>query len=116
VQTGGLGVIATDGGGRVLYRSDADSATPPTSACTGDCTTTWTPLLVADGQQLDLEGVRGEVVGRMQRPDGTTQLTLAGWPVYVHADDDGQLVGTGAHGAGGRWWAMTPTGEKAHPA
>ncbi|MGD9528982.1 hypothetical protein [Pseudonocardia sp.] len=115
VQTGPLGIVATDGGGRLLYRSDADSATPPTSTCTGACTDTWAPLLVGAGQQLDLEGVSRDTIGRLARPDGTTQVTLAGWPVYVRPDDDGNLATTGAHGTGG-WWAVTPTGDKATPA
>lgn len=112
VQTGPLGVVATDGGGRLIYRSDADSAAPPTSTCTGDCATTWTPLLVGAGQELDLEGVSRDKIGRLARPDGSMQLTLAGWPLYVRPDDDGSLATTGAHGAGG-WWAVTPTGDKA---
>jgi predicted lipoprotein with Yx(FWY)xxD motif len=116
VQTGPLGIVATDGGGRLLYRSDADSATPPTSACTGACTETWTPLLVGVGQQLDLEGVSRDKIGRLARPDGTTQLTLAGWPIYVRPDDDGNLASTGANGADGSWWAVTPAGDKATPA
>ena len=116
MQTGPLGIVATDGGGRLIYRSDADSAAPPTSTCTGDCTTTWTPLLVGPGQQLDLEGVSRDKIGRLVRPDGTTQLTLAGWPLYVRPDDDGNLASTGANGADGSWWAVTPTGDKATPA
>lgn len=112
VQSGPLGVVATDGNGRVLYRSDADSASPPTSNCTGACTATWSPLLLADGQELDLAGVPADRVGRLERPDGTTQVTLAGWPVYTRPDDDGTLRTTGANGADGTWWAVAPTGEK----
>lgn len=113
VQSGPLGVVATDGGGRLLYRSDGDSATPPTSNCVGDCARTWAPLTIAPAQELELAGVRQDLVGRLQRPDGTSQVTLGGWPLYVRPDDDGQLRGPGAHGAEGRWWAVRPSGEKA---
>jgi predicted lipoprotein with Yx(FWY)xxD motif len=116
VQTGPLGVVVTDGAGHLVYRSDADSADPPTSACTGACTETWIPLVVEPGQELDLAGVDDELVGRMPRADGTTQLTLAGWPLYRHRDDDGLLATTGQHGADGRWFVVTPSGEKATPA
>jgi predicted lipoprotein with Yx(FWY)xxD motif len=116
VQSGPLGVVLTDGAGHVLYRSDADSAEPSTSACTGPCAETWIPVVVAPDQELDLAGVDDELVGRMPRADGATQLTLAGWPLYRHRDDDGLLATTGQHGAEGSWFAVTPTGEKATPA
>lgn len=112
VDTAPLGVVATDGGGRLLYRSDADSASPPVSNCADPCTATWTPLLIAEGQKLELAGVNGERVGRLPRADGSIQVTLAGWPLYVRPDDDGQLRTAGSHGAGG-WWAVTPTGDRA---
>ena len=116
VQTGPLGVVLTDDAGHLMYRSDADSAQPPTSACTGPCAQTWIPVVVEPDQEFDLVGVDDELVGRMPRADGATQLTLAGWPLYRHRDDDGSLATTGQHGAEGSWFAVTPTGEKATPA
>jgi predicted lipoprotein with Yx(FWY)xxD motif len=113
VQSAPLGVVATDGGGRLLYRSDTDRTDPPTSNCAGPCTSTWAPLVVNDGQEVELDGVAQDRVGRLRRADGTTQLTLAGWPLYVRSDDDGQLATTGANGAEGNWWAVRPTGDKA---
>ena len=45
-------------------------------------------------------------------PDGSSQLTLGGWPVYVNRNDDGQLkvAAPGLQAAG--WFAMSPAGEK----
>jgi predicted lipoprotein with Yx(FWY)xxD motif len=116
VQTGPLGVVLTDGSGHLVYRSDADTAEPPTSTCEGPCAQTWLPVVVEPDQELDLAGVDDALVGRLQRADGTTQLTLAGWPLYRHRDDDGSLTSTGQHGAEGSWFVVTPTGEKATPA
>jgi predicted lipoprotein with Yx(FWY)xxD motif len=113
VQTGPLGVVATDGSGRLLYRSDADRTDPPTSNCAGPCAETWIPVVADPGQELELAGVKQDVVGRFQRPDGTTQLTLAGWPLYRYRDDDGSLETAGQNGADGSWFVVTPTGEKA---
>jgi predicted lipoprotein with Yx(FWY)xxD motif len=113
VQSGPLGVIATDGAGHIMYRSDADSSTPPTSNCTGPCAQTWLPVLVATGEEPELLGVDPAVVGRITRPEGTTQLTLAGWPLYRDPDDPGGLRTTGRHGQDNTWFAITPTGEKA---
>lgn len=115
VQSGPLGVVATDAQGHLLYRSDADSADPPASACTGDCAATWLPLVVADGAEPELLGVDEALVGRLPRAEGD-QLTLAGWPLYRHRDDTGGLADAGLNGADGTWFAVTPTGEKAAPA
>ncbi|MCU1665642.1 MAG: hypothetical protein JWR58_5707 [Pseudonocardia sp.] len=113
VQSGPLGVVATDGAGHLMYRSDADTAAPSTSNCTGPCAQTWLPVLVAAGQEPELLGVDPAVVGRLSRPEGTTQLTLAGWPLYRHRDDQGGLQSAGQSGADGIWFAVTPTGDKA---
>jgi len=113
VQSGPLGVVATDGAGRLIYRSDNDSANPPTSSCTGGCAETWHPLVVTSGQQPELNGIDKARVGTLTRPDATVQLTLGGWPLYLNRDDDGQLASTGANGADGTWFAVTPTGDKA---
>ncbi|MDN5859405.1 MAG: hypothetical protein L0H84_12355, partial [Pseudonocardia sp.] len=114
VQSGPLGVVTTDGEGRLLYRSDADSNTPPTSRCTGACTKTWVPVVLPAGQQPELLGIDEKQVGQLVRPDGSVQLTLAGWPLYYNATDRPGLVDTGHSGQNG-WSAITPTGGKAAP-
>ena len=112
VQTGTLGVVVTDGEGRVLYGSAGDQADPPQSHCTDACAQAWQPLTVPAGQEPQLLGVEATVVGRLARPDGSSQLTLGGWPVYVNRNDDGQLkvAAPGLQAAG--WFAMSPAGEK----
>jgi predicted lipoprotein with Yx(FWY)xxD motif len=112
VQTGPLGIILTDGSGHLLYRSDADRADPPTSACVDACAETWVPVTATPDQELDLAGVKEDLVGRL---DGSTQLTLAGWPLYRHRDDNGSLSTAGQNGAEGKWFVVTPKGEKASP-
>jgi predicted lipoprotein with Yx(FWY)xxD motif len=111
VQTGSLGVVTTDGNGRLLYRFDDDSSSPPTSHCTAECAQTWLPLVLASGQQPDLLGVDPSDVGTVRRPDGSDQMTLAGWPLYVNKDDDGTLKKPAAT-ATDKWSAVTPTGDK----
>ena len=58
VQTGTLGVVVTDGEGRVLYGSDADQTNPPQSHCTDACAQTWLPLTVPAGQEPAAAGRR----------------------------------------------------------
>lgn len=112
VQTGVLGVVVTDNEGRLLYRSDRDRNAPPTSTCTGDCMSTWEPLL-ATGPAPELLGVDEDVLGTLQRVDGGTQYTLGGWPIYRRAGEPGGLQDAGSSGAEGVWFAVTPDGGKA---
>jgi predicted lipoprotein with Yx(FWY)xxD motif len=112
VQTGPLGVIVTDGAGHMLYRSDADSATPPTANCAGPCAESWVPLRVSGGQAPALEGVDAAKVGTVPRADGAAQVTLAGWPLYWRQAEPPGLSTAGANGQGG-WFVATPTGGKA---
>jgi predicted lipoprotein with Yx(FWY)xxD motif len=116
VQTGPLGIVLTDGSGHLVYRSDADRADPPTSNCLDACAQTWIPVTAPPDQELELAGVKKDLVGRLQRPDGSSQLTLAGWPLYRNRDDDGLLATAGRNGADGTWFVVTPKGEKATPA
>jgi predicted lipoprotein with Yx(FWY)xxD motif len=111
VQTGPLGIVLTDGSGRLVYRSAADSANPPASNCADSCAETWIPITTEPGQKLELAGVKPELVGQLQRADGSTQLTLAGWPLYRNRDDDGSLTSAGHNGENGTWFVVTPTGE-----
>jgi len=111
VQTGTLGVVVTDGEGRLLYGSDQDANNPPTSNCADACTQEWLPLVVPAGEEPDLLGVTPGVVGRLTRADGSSQLTMSGWPVYVNKNDDGGLK-SAAPDAHGTWFVMTPEGQK----
>lgn len=113
VQTGPLGVIATDGVGHILYRFDSDSSAPSTSTCVDTCADTWLPLILPEGAEPDLLGVSPDIVATIPRADGGQQITLGGWPLYRHVDDDGLLDSVGAQGADGLWFAIDPYGEKA---
>ena len=110
-STAKLGTVVIDGLGWTLYRSDADSAKPPRSACLGSCTDEWPPVLMQAGTPV-YEGVDPADVGTITREDGRKQVTIGGWPVYRHATDSapGAVDGQGAHSS---WWAVTPTGGKA---
>jgi predicted lipoprotein with Yx(FWY)xxD motif len=105
-----IGPIVTDDSMFTLYRSDRDTATPPTSRCTGPCAATWQPVLVGD--KVTFDGGDPSLVGTLVRPDGTKQLTLKGWPLYRYAGDrfEGDTNGEGVDGA---WTAITPNGNRA---
>ncbi|RKS79783.1 putative lipoprotein with Yx(FWY)xxD motif [Actinomadura pelletieri DSM 43383] len=106
-----LGKVVTDGDGRTLYRFDDDTARPPASTCADACAKTWPPVSASDAATR-VDGVDQSLVGKVKRPDGKWQVTLAGWPLYRYAKDDGPGDVKG-QGVGGTWFAASPTGKKA---
>jgi predicted lipoprotein with Yx(FWY)xxD motif len=104
-----VGGVVTDQKGWILYRFDKDSPNPPTSNCNGACAKTWPPVLV-EGTP-DLKGVSADKVGTVERADGTTQVTLGGWPLYYYSKDakPGDWKG---QGVGGTWFVVAKDGKK----
>lgn len=95
---------------RTLYRFEADSADPPGSICENDCLELWPPVLT-DGSPIALDGgIDRSLVGTLRRGDGTTQVTLAGWPLYWFVDDEAPGDVTG-EGVGGNWSAVGKDGK-----
>lgn len=108
-----IGTVVTDLEGFTLYRFDKDSATPtPTTTCVDACATKWPPVTVDPKGTLALEGVDKAAIGMVRRPDGSSQLTLGGWPVYRYAGDTQPGTAAG-QGMSGTWFAVTPNGKKA---
>jgi predicted lipoprotein with Yx(FWY)xxD motif len=104
------GKVLTDSAGRTLYRFDKDSFEPPKTTCEGECAATWPPVPAAGATAAD--GVDQALLGEITRPDGTKQLTVAGWPQYYFAKDTkaGDIKGQGLKGT---WFASAPNGKKA---
>ncbi|WP_018654576.1 hypothetical protein [Actinomadura flavalba] len=111
-----LGLILTDGKGRVMYRFDDDSARPPRTTCFGACKRAWPPVIFNGWKKLRLKGVDRKAVGYIERrDDGRCQLTINGWPMYYFAKDarPGDTKGQGVQNV---WWVSTPEGKKARAA
>lgn len=73
--------------------------------CTGSCTATWFPLIVARGTTP-----KGPVkLGTVRRPEGKIQVTFKGRPLYTFDGDHakGQTKGEGFKDVG-TWHAVTP--------
>jgi copper resistance protein D len=114
VQSGRLGPVVVDSGFRLLYRSDRDTAQPSASTCVDPtCTGQWQPLLLSGGGTALGHGLDPALLGSVTRPDGSQQVTLGGWPLYLHVGETGGLATTGANGTDGNWFAVSPTGAKA---
>jgi predicted lipoprotein with Yx(FWY)xxD motif len=95
--------------GRVVYRFEADENKPSKVNCTGDCLVIWPPLLT-DGTPVKLTGVDPALVGTVRRADGLTQVTLAGWPLYLYKQDQSP-TDTKGEGVGGNWSVVRPDGK-----
>jgi predicted lipoprotein with Yx(FWY)xxD motif len=102
-----VGTVMTSGG-FTLYRFTKDRIAPPASTCTGPCAASWPPVTVAG--QPPLNGVDPKLIGTVVRPDGSKQLTVAGWPVYRYAKDMVPGIVNG-EGVGGTWLAIGPDGK-----
>lgn len=107
-QDASLGAYVAGRDGLSLYLFTKDSA--GTSACTGTCAGTWPPLLSASpGDVIAGAGITG-ALGTIQRDDGTTQVTLAGAPLYYFAGDSA-AGDTAGQGLNGFWFLVSPTGD-----
>lgn len=111
VQSPSLGDVLADHKQYTLYRYEKDATDPPKSHCVElDCTMSWVPLLTAEVQRTT--GIDAALLGMIDRPEGTKQVTLNGHPLYryVHDEQAGDVKGDGL---GGEWFAVGPGGEKA---
>jgi predicted lipoprotein with Yx(FWY)xxD motif len=108
-QATSLGVILVDGDGRTTYEFAND--TNGTSACTGACAANWPPVAAPSPLPTSLPGVTGQL-GVITRQDGTSQLTVAGHPLYTFAGDTapGQTNGQGKVLDGGLWTVASAAG------
>ena len=73
--------VVTNSKGMTVYWFVPDTST--TSKCTGSCATYWPPVT---GTVTAGTGVTG-TVGTITRPDGTTQATYDGHPLYTYVGD-----------------------------
>ena len=104
-----LGEIVVDADGMTVYVFDKDVQNSGKSNCSGDCLVAWPPV-IAESDAPTADGVTGEV-GTITRDDGTTQVTLDGWPLYYWQDDKAPGDVTG-QAVGGVWWVVSPDGTK----
>ncbi|MFI5863811.1 SCO0930 family lipoprotein [Streptomyces sp. NPDC051546] len=104
-----LGKLLVDGQGRTLYRFGKDSAWPMEFGCLAACLNTWKPAAPVAAEKA--VGIPARLVGSVERPDGTSQLTIDCWPVYLFTGDTapGQTNGQGLQGL---WFAVNDAGKK----
>jgi predicted lipoprotein with Yx(FWY)xxD motif len=114
VASSGLGDVLVDRQGRTLYLFERDSGAM--SSCTGACAVNWPPLRVR-GTPLVGSGAKSSDIGTTARPDGISQLTYNGHPLYTFVNDKkpGDTNGEGINAFGASWFAVSPAGVKVAP-
>jgi predicted lipoprotein with Yx(FWY)xxD motif len=104
IPTLGHTILATTSG-RTLYSLSAE--TKGRFICTGACASTWRPLVVPAGVKPT-----GPVkLATVERPDGRTQVTFKGRPLYSFSGDSkaGDVNGEGIKDVG--TWHAAVTGK-----
>jgi predicted lipoprotein with Yx(FWY)xxD motif len=104
-----FGKVLVDPHRMTLYAFAKDSRGH--SSCTGSCATYWPPVPGADAPHGG--GSTSATFGTIKRSDGSSQLTVNGYPMYTYAGDaaPGQANGQGTNLSGGLWWVVSPDGS-----
>ena len=111
VANSNLGQILVDARGRTLYLFAKDRNGK--SACSGACAAYW-PALIASGKPRAGAGAKQSLLGTIRRADGRRQVTYRHHPLYRFSGDTsrGLTSGEGLDDFGGKWWALSPAGNK----
>ncbi|MFC4909771.1 hypothetical protein [Actinomadura gamaensis] len=109
VGTTSRGTALTDETGSALYAFVP--ARGQSAECAGTCQTMWPPVLTSGAPRAGA-GARSELLGTVRRPDGTTQVTYAGRPLYRFVKDFyvGQARGQRLYDFGGVWYLLDASG------
>jgi predicted lipoprotein with Yx(FWY)xxD motif len=110
----GVGDVLVDAKGEALYSADQEGGGKV--LCTGSCTSIWLPLTLSAGTGPTASGALMAGLGTVTRPDGATQVTFDGKPVYRFAEDSGpgKVSGNGVSdsfdGTAFTWHVARPRG------
>jgi predicted lipoprotein with Yx(FWY)xxD motif len=79
--------------------------------CTStSCTQTWRPWVTGGAKVHAGPDVQPSLIGSVTRPDGSTQMTYGGHPLYFYAHNK-HAVQANAQGAGGVWYVVGTDGN-----
>jgi len=112
LQKSPAGPLLATGGGNTLYDFVPD--TPTQSACLNDgCVFQWPPLIKSGPIRLG-RGLDPSLVGTLRRPDGSTQISYGGHPLYTYNLDvtPGMVTGQGIDQNGGLWYVINAQGKQ----
>jgi predicted lipoprotein with Yx(FWY)xxD motif len=116
-KVAGVGTVLADRSGKTLYSPRQE--THGKILCTGGCLAFWFPVKVAAGASLRAPGGVTGMLGTVRRPDGVTQLTYNGRPLYTFRLDTARGQARGNNftdsfgGTSFTWQAITASGAPA---
>ncbi len=102
------GPYLTDASGRALYLLEH------ATRCEGACMTVWPPLFAGPAGAVSGDpAVQPGRIGTVRRPDGATQVTYGGHPLYYYVADrgPGETLGQHVEDAWGEWYLVSPSGR-----
>jgi predicted lipoprotein with Yx(FWY)xxD motif len=111
----GAGAVLVDSKGFALYSPDQEKG--GTVRCIGSCTAIWVPLTLSKGVSAPTASSSlMSKLGTVMRPDGKSQVTFDGKPLYRFSPDGspGKVTGNGASDQfGGRsfTWHVVSSGK-----
>jgi predicted lipoprotein with Yx(FWY)xxD motif/cytochrome c5 len=105
-----FGPYLTDANGLSLYVFRTDAEAEGGTACLDRCAENWPPLLLSGGEVEATGGLKAELLGSFERPDGTIQATYNGWPLYRSARDQ-EAGQTRGQGLGNVFYLISPEGS-----
>jgi predicted lipoprotein with Yx(FWY)xxD motif len=108
--------VLVDSDGKTLYTADVEKSG---IRCTDGCTSFWEPVAASASEARSASSELDLDLGAVKRPDGESQLTFKGLPLYSFTDEGpGQLDGDGFvddfQGTHFEWAAAT-TGANSAP-
>jgi predicted lipoprotein with Yx(FWY)xxD motif len=103
-----LGQVLVNAQGRTLYTFDPENS--GTIVCVTGCVDTWPPDVLTGGSAPTAGKGVTVAVATIARPDGSTQVTAGGHPLYTYSGD--KAAGdTNGDGIGGKWHVALASGS-----
>jgi predicted lipoprotein with Yx(FWY)xxD motif len=100
-----LGAFLVGANGMTLYVFARDE--PGASSCVDQCAANWPPLTAAEGERPSLAAGIPGMLGVIARPNGTSQVTFNGMPLYFWVND-AQPGDTTGHNFNEVWFVAKP--------
>lgn len=107
-----VGEYLADDAGRAVYILEADAQGQ--TRCVDACAEKWPPVLAENGApELQDPALQENLIGTIERPDGQTQVTYNGKPLYYYVEDTGpgDIAGQDMQDQWGEWYLVNPQGE-----
>ncbi len=106
------GYILVSSTGFTLYEFTKDSDGKDSCMEISGCPHFW-PALLVTGSPTAGVGVKASLLSTITLPDGTSQVTYAGHPLYTYSGDSGpgETDYVGVRAFGGYWYALRRRGQ-----